>query len=61
MSRNPVFGLPLSGPVVALKGLFVLPQVSGLSTMGGVLVGCRLSDLVATSLGGSLAVLSPLG
>lgn len=61
MPRKPVFGLPLFGPTVALRGLLVLPLVSGLSAMGGMLVGCRSSDLVAALLEGSFVALSPLG
>lgn len=60
MSRKLVLGLPLFRPVVALRGLLVLLLVSGLSVMGGMLVGFWSSDLEATLLEGLFVALLPL-
>ncbi|CAH1433736.1 unnamed protein product [Lactuca virosa] len=60
MSRKSVFGLPLLGLAVALRGSLVLLVVSGLSAMGGMLTACRSSELVATSFEGSFVSLLPL-
>ena len=60
MSRKPVFGLTLLRLAVALRESLVLPVVSRLSTMGGMLIACRSFELMATSFERLLVALSPL-
>ncbi|CAH1433935.1 unnamed protein product [Lactuca virosa] len=54
MSRKSAFGLSLLGLAATLRESLVLPVVSGLSAMGGMLIVCRSSELVVASLEVSL-------